>query len=163
MLRKCTAAHFHIFNMTPLPDNFVAMVRGSKTFCICAPHATAALGGVRVQSPYLHEALRNNVGVDGGAGDAEADVDGRVTFQVLSVRLGAGDMLYLPAGWYHRTSNEAEALSEGEGEGAPPAQEQDGLSLSVNFFLASCYSAIGVVVPDIVPGDWPVGFEPGTA
>ena len=118
-----------------LQDNFVAMVHGRKRFYLTPPHGTPCLGGHRLVTPFLHEAVN-------AVTHRESQADSLCS--TIEVDLESGDVLYLPAGWWHATLN------------------LDDLGISVNFFLASCYAALGVIVPDLLPSDWMPGLEPGT-
>ena len=50
--------------------------------------------------------------------------------------LHPGDLLYIPAGWWHAT----ESTSSN--------------TVSINFFMSACFAALGVIVPKIAEPDW---------
>ena len=80
-------------------------------------------------TPFLRSA------VDGGGGNFNGGSGGRSSG--VSIDLDPGDLLFLPAGWWHRTK-----CLPGDG------------TVSINFFMSACFAALGVVVPKLVESDW---------
>uniref|UniRef100_A0A7S2FCK9 JmjC domain-containing protein n=1 Tax=Octactis speculum TaxID=3111310 RepID=A0A7S2FCK9_9STRA len=165
------------------------MVFGRKKFDLWPPHATSTvLGGARPITPYLDEAISPPVGCATSSSTnhelrmatakhtspfSSSPAQGRIGEEVdtgpigdpstvsgaLSLILESDYCLFLPAGWWHATSNLVN--DDPDSDCPPPANGQIGCS--VNFFCASCFAGLGVIAPDIFASDWPIGFEPGTA
>ena len=77
-----------------------------------------------------------------------------------AVDVCAGDCLYVPAGWWHSTENLPAERSSG---GNNHYHDDSAVVGTLNFFMPSCYAALGVVVPDLMGssgGGWLPGFEP---
>ena len=85
--------------------------------------------------------------------------------------LEPGEMLYLPAAYFHATEtlpaasgNSADNQASRRGSAASDfAATHADIGASANFFLSACFAAIGVIVPDLaeegVPPAW-LGGEP---
>ena len=114
-----TGAHLH----QDIQDNCILMLAGSKRVSLQPPHRAVSLQPWAV-TPFL----RSSRSVDA---PGEHDVE---------VLLRAGDLLWLPAGWWHSTEN---ILQAGEEAG-----------VSINFFMSACFAAVGVIVPEIAHSDW---------
>ena len=106
-----------------LQDNFVLMMGGHKTFFLQPPHAVEKTRAWSV-TPFLRSG-----GGGGCGGDEEQE-------GVARVDLGPGDLLYLPAGWWHATQSTCPG------------------TVSINFFMSACFAALGVIVPKIAEPDW---------
>ena len=134
-----------------LQDNFLLQVFGRKTVMLIPPHHAEALGTV-FTTPFLHTTALQH-------GEMPPPFSG-VDLQSSTVSLGPGEMLYLPAGYFHSTTM-AEGwrppVVEGGSKGHSHAQTKTGatnVGCSVNFFLSACFASLGVVVPELVPTDW---------
>ena len=114
-----------------LQDNAVLMLGGRKTFYLQPPHEVEHARSV---TPFLRSAVDGSGGnVGGGSGGS----GGRSISSGVSIDLDPGDLLFLPAGWWHRTK-----CLPGDG------------TVSINFFMSACFAALGVVVPKLVESDW---------
>jgi hypothetical protein len=121
-----------------LQDNFLLQVFGRKRLTLVAPHHAAALNS-RMVTPFLHT-------TDVRQGESPPPETAPVT-----VVLQAGDMLYLPAGYFHATETLGEEVDTCGGDG-----QNGAIGCSVNFFLSACFASLGVVVPKLpgAPPDW---------
>ena len=108
-----------------LQDNAVLMLGGRKTFYLQPPHEVEQARSV---TPFLRSAVDGSGGNFSGSGGRSSGV---------SIDLDPGDLLFLPAGWWHRTK-----CLPGDG------------TVSINFFMSACFAALGVVVPKLVESDW---------
>ena len=140
-----------------LQDNFLLQLFGRKAVTLVPPHHAQALGVTPV-SPFLHTTA------------VPAGVAPPPETSPVTVVLKPGEMLYIPAGWFHATDTRAAALAvqaEQSPEIEPPARPatarpaaaadllgSSGLSGSVNFFMSACFAAVGVIVPELQPPDW---------
>jgi hypothetical protein len=89
-----------------LVDNFIAQVMGSKELTLYAPDQASRLYPVRIGgNPFYQPSAVDTRAPDPQRhprfGDARA----------VQVELAAGDLLYLPAGWWHEVRNLELALS----------------------------------------------------
>jgi hypothetical protein len=107
-----------------LQDNAVLMLDGNKSFYLQPPHRVTDAMSV---TPFLRSGSNSNSGEDGGS---------------IRIDLNPGDLLYLPAGWWHRTQ-------------CLPCNG----TVSINFFMSACFASLGVVVPKLVNSDWLVNDE----
>jgi hypothetical protein len=144
-----------------LQDNFLLQVFGRKTVTLIPPHHSATLGTV-FTTPFLHTTTPQQQGGDGG------------DLQATTVSLGPGEMLYLPAGYFHRTRmvegwrppQPGGGGSDGQPQAQAPARARAqaakccDVGCSVNFFLSACFASLGVVVPELCPPDWVGGTPP---
>jgi len=159
-----------------LQDNFIVGLFGGKRVWLAPPHATQRCFGRAVPvTPYLHEAARAAprlppppprlrglpplppAAVHSASGDSSS---GGV---LEPVDVFAGDCLYVPAGWWHATENlPVRAGGNRGGDGGHSGGNRHGAVGTLNFFMPSCYAALGVVVPDLrgCGGGWLPGFEP---
>jgi hypothetical protein len=131
---KSTGAPLH----RDLQDNFLHQVFGEKLVFLIPPHCVDPSCAYSV-TPFL-QAHRRGLGVDGKL-NSMLCLSSNCTIQ--EIVLHPGDMLFIPAGWWHSTVNTGSSLS-----------------CSVNYFLSACFASLRVVVPDIASGDWLL--EPGT-
>lgn len=122
-----------------LQDNFLVQVFGRKRVTLVAPHHAAALN-TRMVTPFLHTS---------DVGPLEAPPK---ETEPVAVVLEAGDMLYLPAGYFHAT----ETVGEQSGSAHAQGQGASSVGCSVNFFLSACFASLGVIVPRLpgAPPDW---------
>ena len=120
-----------------LQDNFLLQVFGRKRVTLIAPHHAAALNA-RMVTPFLHTT------------DVDQRQDPPAETEPVTVVLQAGDMLYLPAGYFHATE------TIGEEGGPQEAQGAGSVGCSLNFFLSACFASLGVIVPRLpgAPPDW---------
>lgn len=109
-----------------LQDNFVLMMGGKKTFFLRPPHVVEKSRAWSV-TPFLRS---------GGGGGCIGSTDEEKEDVVAQVDLLPGDLLYLPAGWWHATFCESPS------------------TISINFFMSACFAALGVIVPKIAEPDW---------
>lgn len=118
-------------------DNVFAQVVGRKTFVLSPPHEGAKVqGGKRLRKAacrythpgqfardgggVMHETVLNYFGVDRTA----------TTLPTVSVTLEAGDMLYLPFGWWHEVHSH-------------PDEARGHLCASVSHFYTPYYCRLG--------------------
>ena len=87
-----------------LQDNFVLMLSGEKAFFLRPPHEEHGAWSV---TPFLRSG-------GGGTGDGSW----------MRADLYPGDLLYIPAGWWHAT----ESTSSN--------------TVSINFFMSACFAAL---------------------
>eukprot|EP01052_Picozoa_sp_SAG31_P005006 SAG31_NODE_214_length_20084_cov_2.644684_10_plen_191_part_00 len=128
---------------------------GHKAVTLIAPHHAACLGS-SIVTPFLHT-TKILLGETPPGGT-----------QPVTVVLHAGEMLYLPAGWFHSTEarynddleTEAAGTEQRQNLHAERAQNKEcedqkycRLSGSVNFFLSACFTAVGVIVPQLNQSD----------
>lgn len=96
--------------LTPLhrddSDNLFAQVWGEKSFILAAPHHRAALGTWST-SP---QGGLDGCDVNPDAPDYERFPDARAV-PFLRLTLGAGDLLFLPEGWFHQVASLSASLS----------------------------------------------------
>ena len=136
-----------------LQDNFLLQVFGRKRVTLVAPHHADVLNA-RMVTPFLHTT------------DVRQGMEPPPETDPVSVVLGAGDMLYLPAGYFHATHTECEPEDEQEHpcESSCSGEEGDegkgfskrGIGCSVNYFMSACFASLGVIVPDFagLAPDW---------
>lgn len=121
-----------------LQDNFLLQVFGRKRVTLVAPHHATALNA-RMVTPFLHTT---------DVGQRESPP---METEPITVVLEKGDMLYLPAGYFHATETVGE-----QGECETEEQRAGSVGCSINFFLSACFASLGVIVPQLpsAPPDW---------
>ena len=113
---------------------------------LVAPHHAGVLSA-RMVTPFLHTT------------DVRQGMEPPPETNPVSVVLGPGDMLYLPAGYFHATNTECEPEEAQENEGERPNSQgfsKRGIGCSVNYFMSACFASLGVIVPELAgaPPDW---------
>ena len=130
-----------------LQDNFLLQVFGRKRVVLVAPHhaaelgCTATAGSVAHTTPFLHSTSLT-------LGQEPPD-----SVHATSAVLEPGEMLYLPAGYFHATT--IVPSTEVTQDGAC------GVGCSVNYFMSACFASLGVIVPRLRAPDW-LGPAPST-
>jgi hypothetical protein len=121
-----------------MQDNFLLQVFGRKRVTLVAPHHATALN-TRMVTPFLHTT------------DVSQRESPPAETEPVTVVLEPGDMLYLPAGYFHATETVGK-----QGEREAQAQGADSVGCSVNYFLSACFASLGVIVPKLpgAPSDW---------
>ena len=132
-----TGARYH----QDLQDNIVIQLDGRKEFKLAPPHDPRHAGQAWHVTPWL---------VSSGYSGAQEN-----NRSELSTVLQPGDLLFVPAGWWHSTRNlkhrkPVAAASESSSHSA----EHDDISVSINMFMSACFASLGVIVPEIADSDW---------
>jgi len=118
-----------------IQDNFSQQLFGQKEWALVAPHESSSLS-TTVVTPFLHTTA------------VRLGQDPPSQVRTLRTTLGAGDLLYVPAGWFHSTNAVGDEISG-----------------AVNFFASACFGSLRVIMPDfphLRTESWPPGLEPGT-
>jgi len=109
-----------------------------------------------LQENTLHKSISDGTSQSRSSSSSEARV-------LEAVDVHVGDCLYVPAGWWHSTENLPADISDDASSHRHDNDDAAPVVGTLNFFMPSCYAALGVVVPDLMVssgGGWLPGFEP---